>query len=114
MRDLAVLLAAPGREVAAAELLGRPPTGADRVLDDRARADDVLVAELSAATGLGGRGRRLADDAERSRKTVTARIRYAVKRIGAAHPELGAHLDAAVRTGSQCSYQPAEALTWRT
>ena len=45
-------------------------------------------------------------DAERARKAVTARIRDAIRRIGAAHPDLGAHLDRTVRTGTTCRYDP--------
>jgi hypothetical protein len=36
---------------------------------------------------------------------VTARIRDAIRRIGAVHPELGAHLSQTVATGVQCSYR---------
>jgi hypothetical protein len=36
---------------------------------------------------------------------VTARIRDAIRRIEAVHPELGAHLSQAVATGIQCSYR---------
>ncbi len=138
LQDLACLLARPGEEVAATELMGtRPRAGADPVLDDvakasfRRRLDDLdaeieiaeadhddyqaerarderaaLVDALAAAVGLGGRDRRLGDDAERARKAVTARIRHAVRRIGVVHPELGAHLAEAVQTGTWCSYRP--------
>jgi hypothetical protein len=138
VRDLAVLLANPGQDVAATSLMGgRPLSSAEPVLDDRAKAAyrkrldqlaeeiddavaadddsraeraqderDALVKELSAAVGLGGRDRRLGDDQERARKAVTARIRDAVARISEVHPALGAHLDAAVQTGAQCSYRP--------
>jgi hypothetical protein len=153
LRDLAVLLAAPGRPVAAADLVAAAaggdavPTGlrlgADEVLDDRARAEvrarlldleaeideagrwhdperaeraalerDALVAELAAATGLGGRARRLGDQSERARKTVTARIRDVLERVERAHPPLGAHLRASVTTGTWCSYSPATPTTW--
>ncbi|MEW9549829.1 AAA family ATPase [Nonomuraea sp. NPDC050783] len=71
---------------------------------DRERA--ALLAELRAAAGLGGRGRRLGDEAERARKTVTARIRDVLRKLDRAHPELAAHLRAAVSTGSTCRYQP--------
>jgi tetratricopeptide (TPR) repeat protein len=80
----------------------------------KARAErEALVAELSAAAGLGGRARRLGDEVERARKTVTARIRDALRRIDAVHPELAAHLRDAVRTGTSCSYQPPEPARWR-
>ncbi|GAA3545295.1 hypothetical protein GCM10022419_026910 [Nonomuraea rosea] len=77
---------------------------------DRERA--ALLDELRAAAGLGGRTRRLGDEAERARKTVTARIRDVLRKLDRAHPELAAHLRASVSTGSTCRYQPAEELTW--
>lgn len=66
----------------------------------------ALVAQLSAAFGLGGRVRRQGDPAERARTAVTARIRDAIRRIEAAHPELGRHLARSIRTGAFCSYDP--------
>ncbi|QFY13550.1 AAA family ATPase [Nonomuraea phyllanthi] len=78
---------------------------------DRERA--ALLEELRTAAGLGGRTRRLGDEAERARKTVTARIRDTLCKLDHAHPELAAHLRATVSTGSTCRYQPADAITWR-
>ncbi|MDT0344903.1 ATP-binding protein [Streptomyces litchfieldiae] len=72
---------------------------------DRERA--ALLEELRAAAGLGGRTRRLGDEAERARKTVTARIRDTLRRLDARHPELAAHLRATVTTGALCAYRPA-------
>jgi tetratricopeptide (TPR) repeat protein len=139
MRDLATLIAAPGRDVHVRELLGvdRPLTGSDEVLDARARAAykarlvalddeideasanndleratraraerDFLIAELSAATGLGGRSRRLDDESEKARKTVTARIKYTLNRLSSVHPALAEHLVATVHTGVYCRYSP--------
>jgi hypothetical protein len=82
---------------------------------ERARTErEFLIGELAAATGLGGRTRRLGDEAEKARKTVTARIRHTIGRIARVHPELGAHLDASVRTGTRCVYQPLAPTRWRT
>ena len=153
LADLAVLLASPGRSVAAADLIaaadaGRPRAdlslGADEVLDEtarrqyrdrlrdleteldeaeqwadpvraqRARAErDALVAELTAAAGLGGRARRLGDQSERARKAVTARIRDTIEHIARVHPALGAHLAQTVTTGTWCTYSPAAPVRWR-
>ena len=66
----------------------------------------ALIDQLKAATGLGGRSRRLGDNAERARKSVTNRIRNTLKKIEAVHPALAAHLDGAVATGSACVYRP--------
>jgi tetratricopeptide (TPR) repeat protein len=146
LHDLAVLLAHPGDPVHAVELhTGHPPqTGADEVLDDRAKAayrrrlaeldsdideaeangdtyraakaraeKDALLAQLSAAVGLGGRDRRLGDERERARKAVAARIRDAIDHIGHADPALGQHLRTAVQTGTWCTYAPGEPIRWR-
>ncbi|MGP3969677.1 ATP-binding protein [Streptomyces sp. 6N223] len=85
--------------------------------DERAARLDAeraaLLAELRAAAGLGGRTRRLGDEAERARKTVTARIRDTLRRLDQRHPELAAHLRAAVSTGTHCAYRPDAATDWR-
>jgi hypothetical protein len=153
LRDLAALLASPGRPVRAADLVAASAgdaavpaelrMGADEVLDERARQEvrarlldleaeieeagrwhdperaaraalerDALVDELAAATGLGGRSRRLGDQSERARKTVTARIRDVIDRVERVHPALGAHLRASVTTGTYCSYSPPAPAAW--
>jgi hypothetical protein len=78
--------------------------------DQRAAALDAerqaLIDQLKAATGLGGRSRRLGANAERARKSVTNRIRNTLKKIEAVHPALAGHLQSAVATGSACAYRP--------
>ena len=74
---------------------------------------EALLAELSATTGLDGRPRMAGSPAERMRKAVTYRIRYAISRVADAHPELGRHLRASVRTGTWCSYTPEHRVDWR-
>jgi hypothetical protein len=153
LRDLHVLLRAPGKEVPAAKLLN--PAGGqevavaatlsgDAVLDEEAKAryrarlttldtlieqaatrgDDqraarydeereALLTELRTATGLGGRARRLGDEAERARKTVTARIRDTLRKLDTRHPQLAGHLRETVATGTTCGYHPKERVTWR-
>ncbi|MFD1934089.1 AAA family ATPase [Nonomuraea mangrovi] len=101
--------------------LARLDEETDRALelgdDSRAAALDrereALLAELRAAAGLGGRARRLGDEAERARKTVTARIRDVLRKLDTLHPELAAHLRATVSTGTTCRYDPDSDLTWR-
>ena len=73
---------------------------------------DALVHELAAAAGLGRRDRKLGDEAERARKTVSARVRDALAKIGPVHPELADHLRSSLRMGTRCSYSPAEPVTW--
>ncbi|MBA2896900.1 ATP-binding protein [Nonomuraea soli] len=152
LRDLHLLLAAPGRDLPAVALLAPEggdlvvaarSLGGDDLLDDEARTryrrhlerlddeidraaglgdDDraatldrerqALLEQLRSAAGLDGRSRRLGDEAERARKTVTARIRDVLRKLDAAHPELAAHLRETVSTGSTCRYQPAEPVSW--
>ncbi|MEU6859717.1 AAA family ATPase [Glycomyces sp. NPDC046736] len=74
----------------------------------------ALIEHLKAATGLGGRARRLGDNHERARKSVTNRIRNTLKKIEDGHPALAGHLKAAVATGSACVYRPGpDGPEWR-
>ncbi|MFI7699067.1 hypothetical protein [Nonomuraea sp. NPDC049480] len=143
MAHLAALVANPGREILAADLVagtgspGGESVSAQPVLDDRARdayrerlaqlqaeIDELeemhdleraaalrlerewLVAELSAATGIGGRARRFAGSDERARIAVGKAIRRALARIAAVDPVIGEELRAAVQTGLRCCYRP--------
>ena len=78
--------------------------------DERARKAEsekqFLLDELSAAAGLGGRDRVTGSDSERARVAVTRAIRSALRRIAAAHPALGDHLDRTIQTGTFLSYRP--------
>src|SRR5262249_58629836 len=74
---------------------------------------DALMSEVTAATGLAGRARRLGDQDERARKAVTARIRYMIGRIGRVHPSLAAHLRASVTTRTRCCYSPPTPASWQ-
>jgi hypothetical protein len=73
-------------------------------LADRDR--DYLLAELSQAVGLGGRIRTTGGSAERARTSVARSIRYALGRLADQAPDVAAHLDAAVLTGTWCRYRP--------
>ncbi|WP_181775277.1 ATP-binding protein [Amycolatopsis pittospori] len=92
-------------------------TATDLGQDERAaaldRERDTLLSELRSAAGLGGRTRRLGDEAERARKTVTARIRDTLRKLDEQHPALAAHLRASVTTGSSCRYSPDDKVPWR-
>jgi hypothetical protein len=83
-----------------------------RALAERDR--DFLVAELASAVGLGGRRRLTEGTAERARTSVTRTLRYAVQRLTEHHPDLGTHLERAVRTGIYCGYRPdpLSPVTW--
>jgi pimeloyl-ACP methyl ester carboxylesterase len=73
---------------------------------------DALITELTVAYGLGGRPRRSPDHVERARKAVSRRLRDAMSRVAHAHPRLGRHLDASIRTGVFCSYEPERDTVW--
>jgi hypothetical protein len=73
---------------------------------------DALIHELAAAAGLGGRSRRLGDQTERARKTVSARVRDALTKIDQAHPALADHLRSTLQMGTVCSYAPRQSTAW--
>jgi hypothetical protein len=131
---LRALLAAPGRDIPALDLaagdagMRAPATGP--VLDEQAlaayqsrlaalageldaadRAGDAarggrLEAELRRATGLAGRIWEVSPEAERARVNVTRTLRATLERISQAAPRAGAHLQASIRTGRACRYEP--------
>ena len=68
---------------------------------------EALVRELSRGFGLGGRARRSGSVVERARVNVRRRLTLALRHIRAASPAIGAHLDASLRTGVRCVYEPA-------
>jgi hypothetical protein len=80
---------------------------------DRGRAEkakteiDFLTQELARAVGLGGRGRRAGNAAERARTTVQTRLREAIRRISDELPEAGVRLEQTIRTGTFCGWFPA-------
>jgi hypothetical protein len=84
------------------------PERAERLRGER----EALLSHVAAATGLGGRSRRLGDESERARKTVSARVRDALSKIEHVHPALAGHLRAALQMGTVCCYAPAKEMTW--
>ena len=74
---------------------------------------DQLIEHLSAAIGHGGRTRRAGGSAERARSAVTHRVKATIRQITRLHPQLGTHLDHAVRTGRYCSYRPEHPTPWQ-
>ncbi|HEY6958016.1 MAG TPA: response regulator [Candidatus Limnocylindria bacterium] len=75
---------------------------------------EVIIHELAGAVGLGGRDRKAASDAERARVNVTRAIKAVLERIADHSPALATHFDAALHTGTFCSYMPDPrvALRW--
>jgi tetratricopeptide (TPR) repeat protein len=73
----------------------------------RAREElELLVAELSRAMGLGGRARSGISASERARQSVTKAIQGTLRRVREHDPDLAAHLDRSIRTGTFCAYDP--------
>jgi hypothetical protein len=74
---------------------------------ERLRAEqEFLRQELSRGLGLGGRPRRAGGASERARINVQKRLRGVIRRIGAALPEAGSHLERSIRTGALVGYRP--------
>ena len=75
---------------------------------------EVIMEELAAAVGLGGRDRRAAAAAERARSTVTHAIRAALKRVRGVLPMLADELRLRIKTGVYCVYvpDPAHPTDW--
>jgi hypothetical protein len=80
----------------------------DAALGKRTEAErEALLAQLRHATGLGGRPRTTSPEAERARVNVTRTLRATLDRIAEKAPKAAAHLQASIRTGGTCRYQPA-------
>lgn len=77
----------------------------ERIAGVRAERD-WLIAELTSATGMGGRHRRFNGSAERARVAVGKAIRRALDRVSEADRTIGDELRATVHTGRFCSYCP--------
>jgi hypothetical protein len=89
-------------ELDAADRVGDPAAAA-RAMTERA----ALLTELRRAAGLGGRPRATSAEAERARVNVTRALRTVIARIALSAPVAGAHLQASIRTGGACRYEPA-------
>lgn len=96
--------------------LDRADEWADAGLVDKFAAErEALLAEVAAATGLGGRTRPSGSSAERARVTVRKAIAAAIHTIQAADPVVARHLTTHVRTGQSCIYEPDpdRPVTWQ-
>jgi hypothetical protein len=74
----------------------------------------ALLDELRRAARPGGRGARSFPTypAERARKAVAARIRDTIRKLEPDLPDLAAHLDQAIVTGTYCRYRADPARSW--
>ncbi len=75
---------------------------------------DDLIQHLSSSLGLDGQSRKISGNIEKARSAVTWRIRSAIKKIAAFHPELALHLKISIKTGQFCVYQPEQNIDWET
>ncbi|MFC0438958.1 ATP-binding protein [Kutzneria buriramensis] len=134
LRYLHALLSSPGKEIPALDLAAGGPglaaVSTTPLLDETALrayrsrlgllSDDdperaFILDELRRATGLGGRPRSASAEAERARVNVTRTLRAALDRIAAQAPRAAAHLQASIRTGLACRYDPGPGgpVRWR-
>lgn len=88
--------------------------GDDEAGERLASERTALLAEVSAATGLGGRPRIAGSGAERARVSVRKAIAAALQAIHGVDPVVARHLDSRVRTGLRCCYEPDPdaPMTW--
>lgn len=73
---------------------------------------EMIVHEMKAAQGLGGRLRPFADEYSRAGNRVYRAIKRALDRIARAHPDLAQHLLVSVRRGATYAYVPDVATPW--
>jgi tetratricopeptide (TPR) repeat protein len=73
----------------------------------RAREEiEFLGHELARAVGLRGRDRKTGSNAERARVNVTRALRSVLKRVAEHDATLGRELEATIRTGTFCAFEP--------
>jgi tetratricopeptide (TPR) repeat protein len=108
-RDYRRRIGALDRELDLADLFGDVDRGR-RAAEERQAIIDALRRE----TGLGGRSRRMSDDADRSRMRVSKAIHRAVQRVSEADPVIGHTLENRIRTGYVCRYaaDPGAPIDW--
>lgn len=108
-RDYQRRLAELDRQLDLADRRGDVDRGR-RAADERT----ALLDRLRRDTGLGGRARRLTDDAERCRMRVSKAIQRAISRVEAADRVLGRALATRIRTGHVCRYEtdPGQPIDW--
>jgi hypothetical protein len=73
----------------------------------------ALLEELGRVQGVQGRVRQFANHpAERARKAVAARVRDTLGKLESPVPELAAHLQRTIVTGTYCRYRGEAGITW--
>lgn len=77
------------------------------------RDQEFISSQLNVNRGLYGRKRTFATQSERARVTVQKAIRHALHKIRHANTELAEHLQAAIKTGTWCVYDPEPRIEWQ-
>jgi len=90
-----------------AELRQKKSLGEDELEEKR-----WLESQLQVATGLRGRPRKVASEAEKARVNVTNLVRSARRKIDVQDPALAIFLKNSIKTGLSCSYTPDRPITW--
>lgn len=73
----------------------------------------VLAEQIGSARGLGGRTRKVKDEASNARTAVKNAITRAIERqIRKPHPDLARHFDVSIRTGQSLCYEPVPDVEW--
>jgi len=83
--------------------------------EDQAKLEaqqEQILGHIAAGAGLGGKPRKASSAIERIRKAVSKRIHNDIEKITPVFPDLGRHLDAAIRTGTHCQYSPHPPVEW--
>ena len=90
------------------EELNRADRAGDAARAERVEAErQAILDELRRTTGLAGKPRTTSSEAERARVNVTRTLRATLDQIADRAPNAAAHLQASIRTGRTCRYQPA-------
>ncbi len=91
--------------------------------DDEIPKSDEIIAEmtkeiedinkvLSAGTEKGGKPRKMKDNAERARRSVTKIINESLGKIKTDHPSLWEHFNIYLNIGTYCSYKSEKPIPW--
>ncbi len=71
-----------------------------------------LRQHLRAALKIGGKPREISGQAERARDNVSHALRRSFEAIVRVLPQMAQHLDKHIKSGSFCSYEPDEPMSW--
>jgi hypothetical protein len=89
------------------EELERADRAGDSGRAERAETErQAILEELRRTSRLGGKPRLASPEAERARVNVTRTLRATLEQIAEQAPRAAAHLQASIRTGRTCRYQP--------